>query len=137
MQEITLCASGRNWGDAVVDNESLQFSVGSKPLFNVALPDVTQARLGGACDEIRDWRRKEDFECSWEGKRRSIIRDDVTFAAMQAQRPAVVCAACTCKMLRFAKCAAMHSRRCWACSACCQHSAGIDCTRLSSLRHDS
>lgn len=35
-------ASGRNWGDAVVDNESLQFSVGSKPLFSVALPDVTQ-----------------------------------------------------------------------------------------------
>ena len=42
MQEVAMAASGRNWGDAVVDNETLQFSVGSKPLFSVALPDVTQ-----------------------------------------------------------------------------------------------
>ncbi len=40
-----MSASGRNWGDAAVDNESLQFSVGAKPLFSVALPDVIQVRL--------------------------------------------------------------------------------------------
>lgn len=43
-QEVAMAASGRNWGDAVVDNETLQFTVGSKPLFSVALPDVTQVR---------------------------------------------------------------------------------------------
>jgi Structure-specific recognition protein (SSRP1) len=45
-----MSASGRNWGDAIVDNETLQFTVGSKPLFSVALPDVTQVGLCGVPD---------------------------------------------------------------------------------------
>lgn len=36
--------SGRNWGDALVDNASLVFKVDKKPAFTIALPDVSQVR---------------------------------------------------------------------------------------------
>jgi Structure-specific recognition protein (SSRP1) len=52
-----MSASGRNWGDAVVDNETLQFSVGSKPLFSVALPDVTQVSSPGSAAPKKEQRQ--------------------------------------------------------------------------------
>lgn len=42
MQVSSMSARGRNWGDAVLDNETLQFHAEGRPLFNVALPDVVQ-----------------------------------------------------------------------------------------------
>ena len=41
-QVSSMSAKGRNWGDAVLDNETLQFHADGRPLFNVALPDVVQ-----------------------------------------------------------------------------------------------
>lgn len=39
-----MSAKGRNWGDAVLDNETLQFHTDGRALFNVALPDVVQVQ---------------------------------------------------------------------------------------------
>jgi Structure-specific recognition protein (SSRP1) len=65
VQEVAMSASGRNWGDAVVDNETLQFSVGSKPLFSVALPDVTQVSGQGVMlPEERLWHLQNQAESS-------------------------------------------------------------------------
>lgn len=63
-----MSASGRNWGDAVVDNETLQFSVGSKPLFSVALPDVTQVSSQGLMPPKRDRGHSGTRRCRpWRG----------------------------------------------------------------------
>lgn len=40
----SMSAKGRNWGDAVLDNETLQFHTDGRALFNVALPDVVQVQ---------------------------------------------------------------------------------------------
>mmetsp|Transcript_19572 Transcript_19572/g.59204 ORF Transcript_19572/g.59204 Transcript_19572/m.59204 type:complete len:672 (+) Transcript_19572:109-2124(+) len=42
----SMSAKGRNWGDAVLDNETLQFHTDGRALFNVALPDVVQVQHG-------------------------------------------------------------------------------------------
>jgi len=49
--------SGRNWGDAVVDKSSLVFRVDKKTAFNIAIPDVSQARLLGFHGHLSQHRR--------------------------------------------------------------------------------
>lgn len=79
-QEVAMAASGRNWGDAVVDNETLQFSVGSKPLFSVALPDVTQVSAhGSALSQFCTVAQREQVEASAAGQ-----RVQWTFVALRA-----------------------------------------------------
>lgn len=46
LQVASMSGKGRNWGDAILDNESLQFRTDDRPLFNVSLPDVTQVQHG-------------------------------------------------------------------------------------------
>ena len=51
-QEQMVSVSGRNWGDALVDNASLTFKVDKKPAFSIALPDVSQVRALGLANAI-------------------------------------------------------------------------------------
>ena len=57
-----MSAKGRNWGDAVLDNETLQFHTDGRPLFNVALPDVVQVQPQHPTATLR-WRRHP--ACRW------------------------------------------------------------------------
>ena len=42
IQEQQMSLSGRNWGDALVENSSLVFKADKKISFSIALPDVSQ-----------------------------------------------------------------------------------------------
>lgn len=45
-QEQALSISGRNWGNAMVEEGTLVFQVGQKPAFRIPLKDVGQVQLG-------------------------------------------------------------------------------------------
>ena len=45
VQEQQMSVSGRNWGDAHVENSSLVFKADKKTSFSIALPDVSQVEV--------------------------------------------------------------------------------------------
>ncbi|CAM6011725.1 unnamed protein product [Sphagnum compactum] len=54
-EDKPLAISGRNWGDAVLEGNSLAFTVGGKHAFDVSIPDVAQTQMQGKNEVVLEF----------------------------------------------------------------------------------
>ncbi|CAK9861893.1 unnamed protein product [Sphagnum jensenii] len=54
-EDKPLAISGRNWGEAVLEGNSLAFTVGGKHAFDVSIPDVAQTQMQGKNEVVLEF----------------------------------------------------------------------------------